>query len=80
MIKKVRVIPNWLNMNEGAQYLGISINTLKRLIKLKPDLPVVVVGPRLIRINKKQLDDWLLSYTRNKMEETILEEGAEHYE
>jgi excisionase family DNA binding protein len=70
----------WLNTRDAATYIGISVNTLKKIMKLKSDFPMTRMGPRLVRFNKTQIDTWLIEHARAKMEETIEEEGEEHYE
>jgi predicted DNA-binding transcriptional regulator AlpA len=70
----------WLNTRDAAKYIGVSINTFKKILKLKSDFPITQFGPHLIRFNKTAIDAWMLEYSHAKMEETIEEEGQEHYE
>lgn len=70
----------WLNLKETAAYVGVTINTLYMIMKSKDGFPYSKFSKRLIRVNKEELDKWLIDYNRSKMEETIQEEGPEHYE
>ena len=67
----------YLNLKEVAAYLGMTMNSLYKVMKEKGDFPVTRFSKRLIRVNKSQLDAWII---RQGMNETIKTEGAEHYE
>jgi excisionase family DNA binding protein len=68
----------FLKVSEAADKLGVSSETVLRYTHLKNNpLPVFRLGQHTIRISLEQLEDWLL---RKGMEETIKEEGPEHYE
>lgn len=60
---------------------------------VKKDFPVVRFNKRLMRVNRAELDAWLILYGRGQiledpvekkiekeMKETVEEEGPEHYE
>nr|PZN08432.1 MAG: DNA-binding protein [Caldicoprobacter oshimai] len=47
-----------MTLEETAQYLGISMNVMYAL-KDRPDFPVKQLGPRVYRVPKKALLEWL---------------------
>ena len=49
-----------MSLKDTAKYLGVSINTFKKLMSLKKDIPVARLSKRLFRINRKALDTWLI--------------------
>lgn len=70
----------WLNLKETASYIGVTMNTLYMIMKSKEGFPYSKFSKRLIRVNREELDKWLIDYNYSKMQETIREEGPEHYE
>jgi predicted DNA-binding transcriptional regulator AlpA len=47
-----------MTLEETAQYLGISMNVMYAL-KDRPDFPVKQLAPRVYRVPKKALLEWL---------------------
>lgn len=54
----------FLTTEEAARYLGISNSTLThyRMIGISP--PYVKIGPRFVRYNRSDLDQWLMENTK----------------
>lgn len=57
----------FLDLEEVAEYLGVSARTIYRYIKdpLNP-LPTFRINLRTIRVNKDELDAWLQNYKRQE--------------
>jgi excisionase family DNA binding protein len=49
----------YLNFNEAAKYLGISVFTLRRWV-CNEGFPVAKIG-RVVRIDKEDMDKWIKS-------------------
>lgn len=73
-MKKSRVVRGWFNLNEAAQYMGVSINTLKRLIKAQPDFPVIRFSKHLMRVKRQDIDNWLVKFADNQLKKSLLEQ------
>ena len=57
--------PDLLEYEQAAAYLGIRVWTLKNWVRDGIlGVPLVRVGPRLIRFRRSSLDAWLLSRER----------------
>jgi len=69
---------NWLSPEDAAKHIKVSLVTLYRYINQSVNpLPAHKISSSNIRINQEELDLWVL---RKNMEETVQEEGPEHYE
>lgn len=66
---------NWLSPEKAAEYIGVSLVTFYRY--LKQGLPYYRITGGTLRVNQEELNEWIM---RHRMEETIQEEGPEHYE
>ncbi len=53
--------PEYMNKQQAAKYLNISVNTLQNWIA-DGDIPFVVVG-KMVRLNRHQLDACMLKKT-----------------
>lgn len=50
----------YVSIEEAAQYLGVSVITLRNWIKTKPDLPAYKIG-KLWKFKRSELDVWVQS-------------------
>ena len=66
---------NWMTVEDAAKHISVSVVTFYRY--MKQGLPYYRVTGGMIRINESELNEWIM---RHRMEETIQEEGPEHYE
>lgn len=48
----------WLSVQEVSDHLGVNHNTIRRAI-YRGDLRASRVGPRMLRIFKADLEDWI---------------------
>lgn len=53
--------PEYMNKQQAAKYLNISVNTLQNWIA-DGDIPYIVVG-KMVRLNRRQLDACMLKKT-----------------
>ena len=53
--------PEYMNKQEAAKYLNISVNTLQNWIEAG-DIPFVVVG-KMVRLSRRQLDACMLKHS-----------------
>lgn len=50
---------NWINLEEAANYMGITKDTVRNWIK-KTDIPAHKIG-KFWRFKRSELDDWIRS-------------------
>ena len=50
---------NWIGINEVAEYLGVTKETVRNLIK-KTDIPACKIG-KLWKFKRSELDSWVKS-------------------
>ena len=50
----------WINIEEAANYLGVSKDTIRNWIKKNNDIPAHKIG-KLWKFKKTELDDWIKS-------------------
>jgi len=50
---------NWIGVEEAAQYLGVTKDTIRNWIK-KTDIPARKIG-KLWKFKKAELDEWVMS-------------------
>lgn len=53
-------LPDLLTTEEVAEYLGVHVETVRDYAdRLENPLPVIIISPKIIRINKQSFIDWL---------------------
>lgn len=68
----------WLSPAQAAKRIGVSRVTLYRYINKKDNpLPAYKLSSSTIKISCEELDQWIIY---KSMQETIKEEGPQHYE
>ena len=50
----------WIGINEAAEYLGVTKETVRNWIKKKADLPAHRIG-KLWKFKRSELDEWIAS-------------------
>ena len=55
-----QVTDNYINIEDAAEYLGVSVITIRGWIKRKNDFPAHKVG-KLWKFKKTELDEWINS-------------------
>ena len=56
----VYITDNYINIVEPAEYIGVSVITIRGWIKKKDDFPAYKVG-KLWKFKKSELDEWISS-------------------
>ena len=54
------ITDNYISIEEAAEYLGVSVITIRGWIKTKEDFPAYKIG-KLWKFKKKALDKWVSS-------------------
>lgn len=54
------ITDNYINIEEAAEYIGVSVITIRGWIKKKHDFPAYKVG-KLWKFKKSELDEWISS-------------------
>lgn len=55
-----QITDNYINIEEAAEYIGVSVITIRGWIKRKNDFPAHKVG-KLWKFKKTELDEWISS-------------------
>lgn len=50
----------WIGINEAAEYLGVTKETIRNWIKKQNGIPAQKIG-KLWKFKKSELDDWIRS-------------------
>lgn len=50
----------WIGINEAAEYLGVTKETIRNWIKKKNGIPAQKIG-KLWKFKRSELDDWVKS-------------------
>ena len=54
------MLPDLITLEEAAQYMGIGVETARLYARRKiHPLPVIIISPKIIRINKETFKEWL---------------------
>ncbi len=59
-VERLPVLPEWLTVEQAAEWLQVSVKTIRRYIEAG-SLPAVNLGGRAVRIRRQDLDAWLLT-------------------
>lgn len=59
-LNKCNQYPPYMTLTETAKYLGLSYNTLKKLVRVNPNFPVTPIG-NTYRVNRQALDNFMLN-------------------
>lgn len=51
---------SYISIEEAAEYLGVSVITIRGWIKKKPDFPAYKIG-KLWKFKRTELDEWVSS-------------------
>jgi excisionase family DNA binding protein len=53
----------FMDLEAVSKYLGVSISTIYRYIHSKENpLPSIKISKGVLRVNKKELDDWIMNF------------------
>ena len=55
-----QVVENYINIDEAAEYLGVSVITVRGWIKRNSEFPAHKVG-KLWKFKKTEIDEWINS-------------------
>lgn len=59
------ILPELITFEEASQALGVSVETIRSYATREENpLPIIMITPRTIRINKLDFIDWIRSNTR----------------
>jgi len=54
------MLPDLITTEEAAEYLGVGVETVRLYTKRKTNpLPIIIISPKIIRINKDYFVEWL---------------------
>jgi excisionase family DNA binding protein len=58
LLNRPRILPQYLNYKQAAEYLAVPVGTLRSLVSHKR-IPHVRLGPRTVTFDVVELDRWL---------------------